>query len=291
MNKKYISIEKLVVNSENPRFEPVKNQQAAMDLMLNEVGKEVLNLAEDIAKHGLNPSKSLMVVEIEKDHFLPLEGNRRVVALKLLHNPELATDKKIVESFKTLKKEHGTQIPTQVECSIFPDKESAFRWVNLEHTGKNKDLKFYNKLDKAVCIQKVTPGFNPKIISQLIKLGYKGIILEGYGAGNVPINENSLVPEIKKATEQGIPIIMCTQCAIGYAWVYLYEVGRKALEAGAIPGHDMISETALTKLMWIIGNRPNYTIKEIKKLFLKDLSGEVSDIRTPKEKRIWEYAL
>lgn len=140
MPKKPISIERLLVNPENPRFEPVKNQQAAIDLMLAEVGKEVLNLAEDIAKHGLNPSKSLMVVEIEKDHFLPLEGNRRVVALKLLHNPELAKDNKFVELFKTLKKEHGTQIPTQMECAIFPDKESAFRWVNLEHTGENKGV-------------------------------------------------------------------------------------------------------------------------------------------------------
>lgn len=33
------------------------------------------------------------------------------------------------------------------------------------------------------------------------------------------------------------------------------------------------------------------TIKKINELFLKDVSGEVSDIRTPKEKRIWEYAL
>jgi len=162
---------------------------------------------------------------------------------------------------------------------------------HYKHTGKNKDLRFYKKLNKSICIQKITPGFNPKIISQLIKLGYKGIVLEGYGAGNVPIKDNSLVPEIKKATEQGVPIIMCTQCAIGYAWVYLYEVGRKALEAGAIPGHDMISETALTKLMWIIGNYPKYDVKKIKKLFLKDICGEVSDIRTPKEKRIWEYAL
>jgi len=162
---------------------------------------------------------------------------------------------------------------------------------HYKHTGKNKDLKFYDKLDEAVCIQKISPGFNPKIISQLIKLGYKGIVLEGYGAGNIPIKENSLVPEIKKATEQGVPVIMCTQCAVGYAWVYLYEVGRKALEAGAIPGHDLLSETALTKLMWILGNHPNYNIKQIKKTVLKDISGEVSDIRTPKEKRIWEYAL
>ncbi|MCK5063540.1 MAG: hypothetical protein KAR23_06435, partial [Candidatus Aenigmarchaeota archaeon] len=79
--------------------------------------------------------------------------------------------------------------------------------------------------------------------------------------------------------------------AIGFSWMYLYECGKKALDAGAIPGHDMISETAMTKLMWILGNHPGYDMKKIKELFLKDVSGEVSDIRSPKEKRIWEYSL
>ncbi|MCK5177789.1 MAG: asparaginase, partial [Candidatus Aenigmarchaeota archaeon] len=168
----------------------------------------------------------------------------------------------------------------------------------IRHTGENycndnvnSELKFFDKIEEKVCIQKITPGFDPRIISNLIQLGYKGIVIEGYGAGNVPIDENSLIPEIKKAVDKGIPIVVSSQCAIGFSWMYLYECGRKALEAGAIPGHDMISETAMTKLMWILGNYPKYNIKKIKELFLKDIAGEVSEIRTPKEKRIWEYSL
>ena len=169
---------------------------------------------------------------------------------------------------------------------------------DIRHTGEHyqndlvdSKIKFFDKLEKNVCIQKITPGFNPKIISKLIELGYKGIILEGYGAGNLPIDENSLIPEIENAVSKGIPIIVSSQCAIGFSWMYLYECGKKALDAGAIPGHDMISETALTKLMWILGNYPDKSIKQIKELFLSDICGEVSDIRTPKEKRIWEYSL
>ncbi len=162
---------------------------------------------------------------------------------------------------------------------------------HYENSNKNAELVFYDKLEEAVCIQKISPGFKPEIISKLIELGYKGIILEGFGAGNVPIDENSLIPEIKKAVEKGVPIVVSSQCAIGFSWMYLYECGKKALEVGAIPGHDMISETAMTKLMWILGNHPDYDIQKIKEIFLKDLCGEVSDIRSPKEKRIWEYSL
>ncbi len=169
--------------------------------------------------------------------------------------------------------------------------EHDIRQTGEHYNNKDKELKFFNKLESNVCILKITPGFNPKIISQLIDLGYRGIVLEGFGAGNVPISENSLIPEIENATKKGIPIIVSTQCAIGYSWMYLYECGRKALDAGAIPGYDMISETAMVKLMWILGNFPDYDIKKIKKLFLKDISGEVSIIRAPKEKRIWDYSL
>lgn len=140
MDKKVIPISKILVNTENPRFEPVKDQQEALDLMLSKAGKAVLNLAKDIAQHGLNPSKRLMVIELGDGNFLPLEGNRRIVALKLLHDPEQATNKSFTEKFKEFKKEFGAQLPAEVECVVFPDKESAFRWVNLEHTGRNKGV-------------------------------------------------------------------------------------------------------------------------------------------------------
>lgn len=140
MDKKIIPISKILVNTKNPRFEPVKNQQEALDLMLSKAGKAVMNLAKDIAQHGLNPSKRLMVVETKDGNFLPLEGNRRIVALKLLHDPEQATDKSFGDKFREFKKEFGTQLPTEVECVVFTDKESAFRWVNLEHTGRNEGV-------------------------------------------------------------------------------------------------------------------------------------------------------
>lgn len=140
MDRKIIPIEKLLVNPKNPRFEPVKSQQEAINLMLIKVGKEVFNLAKDIAEHGLNPSKSLMVLEVADEYFLPLEGNRRVVALKLLHEPEQTTNQIFIQQFKELKKDYGSKIPSEIECTVFPDKESAFRWVNLEHTGRNKGV-------------------------------------------------------------------------------------------------------------------------------------------------------
>jgi len=163
--------------------------------------------------------------------------------------------------------------------------------LTREHLKNDRGKpKFFDKIEKMVCIIKLTPGMDPGIIRSYVDRGYKGIIIEGFGAGNVPVEKNSVVPEIGYATKKGIPVIVSTQCAIGSSWMYLYEAGRKALDAGAIPGHDMISETAMTKLMWILGNYGS-DLNMVKEIFLKDTAGEISDAKTPKEKRIWEYSL
>lgn len=62
--------------------------------------------------------------------------------------------------------------------------------------------------------------------------------------------------------------------AIGEVDMTLYEVGQKAMKAGAIPCNDMTSETAIVKLMWIMGNfgKDNKTIKE---LMMKNFVGEI----------------
>jgi len=165
--------------------------------------------------------------------------------------------------------------------------------INLigKHIKKKREkIKFYDKLEEKVCILKITPGFDPRIIRKVIELGYKGLVIEGFGAGNIPILENSLIPEIKNAVKKNIPIIGTTQCAIGCSWMYLYEGGKRALDAGVIPGYDMISDTAMVKLMWILGNYPK-NMKKIREMALKNIAGEISNVRTPKEKRIWEYSL
>lgn len=140
MKKVTIPLSKIVVNPENPRFEPVKTERDAINLMLGEAGEKVFNLARDIVQHGQNPIKNILVVSIGGGKYMPLEGNRRVIAMKLLHDPELTNDVKFVERFRQLKKESGVLPAIEIDCVVSPDRESAYRWVNLEHTGENKGV-------------------------------------------------------------------------------------------------------------------------------------------------------
>lgn len=109
-------------------------------------------------------------------------------------------------------------------------------------------------LDISVALVKIYPGFRVDALNFYIDNGYRGIVLESYGSGNVPDSFRPLIPAIERANEQGIVIIIVSQCVMGHADLSLYHLGRVALKAGAISGLDMTPETALVKLMWALGN-------------------------------------
>lgn len=54
----------------------------------------------------------------------------------------------------------------------------------------------------------------------------------------------------------------------------MYEVGRKLLECGVIPGRDMTTEAIVTKLMWALGQTEDP--KEVRAIFNTDYAGEVT---------------
>lgn len=133
--KKAINYSKLVVNPENYRFDPVDSQEEAIDLMINQKGKEIFNLAKHIVENGLDPAKDFRVREVDKNNYIVLDGNRRATALKCLHNPSLIKDAKLRKSFESLSL--GKTIQSEVSSYVYLTEEDAAKWIKLDHTGKN----------------------------------------------------------------------------------------------------------------------------------------------------------
>lgn len=121
-------------------------------------------------------------------------------------------------------------------------------------------------------VLKIYPGLRPEIFDKLTN--FKCILIEAYGPGNIPFVENSLVEKIKILTKKKIPVFITTQNPFGEVDLGLYEVGQKAQKAGAVSCKDMTVETAIVKLMWIMGNFGN-DYKTIKRLMRKNFAGEI----------------
>jgi hypothetical protein len=138
--RKKISIANLTANIENPRYEMVGNQHEAISLMVKEQKNKLLNLAKDIVSFGINPSELPIVTphETEKGCFNVLEGNRRIVALKLLHNPDIVKENKsFYNKIKELNLKFRNKPINDIECVVFPSSAEANRWIKLKHTGEN----------------------------------------------------------------------------------------------------------------------------------------------------------
>lgn len=128
------------------------------------------------------------------------------------------------------------------------------------------------KLDTKIALVKYHPGYDPKLLEQIIDVGYKGIIFEGTGLGHIG---NTMYESVKKANQKGIFLGMTSQCIDGRVRMTVYESGRDLLDLGIIPLENMVPETALVKAMWAMGNFEN--IEEVKEIMLKNIASELSD--------------
>lgn len=134
---------------------------------------------------------------------------------------------------------------------------------------KNHNIKpvFNKNISEKVFVLKMIPSLKPDIIDVLINMGYKGIIIEGYGAGGVPTAdcENNFIPAIQKAIKQDVAIVCATQCLYDGVHLDKYPMGIMAEKYGAISCKNITLEKALAKLM--IGLGSNMNMKELKEYF------------------------
>ena len=166
---------------------------------------------------------------------------------------------------------------------------SAFESVNARYVGKvsNQGLVLHQsvlppKREKAeihtgisddVFLLKLTPGLKTEIFDMLLQMGYKGIVVEAFGLGGMDVLRDSL-SGIRRAVQQGVSVVVTTQCLYDSSDLQVYQVGNKLLQMGVIQGRDMTTEAAMTKLMWALGQ--NMDPQQIKELFDTNLAGEVT---------------
>ena len=128
-------------------------------------------------------------------------------------------------------------------------------------------------LSQDVFLLKLTPGLKPAIFDMLAAMGYKGIVIEAFGLGGFNVLGKGL-RSIRRAIEDGVSVVVTTQCLFDSADLGVYQVGNQLLDLGVIQARDMTTEAAMTKLMWALGQKKSQ--EEIARLFSQNLAGEVT---------------
>ena len=149
--------------------------------------------------------------------------------------------------------------------------------VFSNHTAPSA-LQLPLSLDDRLCtdvfLLKLVPGTKPELFDSLISLGYRGVVIEAFGAGGIHYEIRDLPAKLKVMADLGIPVVVCSQCLYERADLSIYEVGRQMLASGVIPAGDMTTEAAVVKLMWALGRTKD--ILEVARIFEECYAGEVS---------------
>jgi glutamyl-tRNA(Gln) amidotransferase subunit D len=203
---------------------------------------------------------------------------------------------------------HETQ--NDISCLILPacktrkmhsSRRDAFRPINTEAIARvsyeNRKIVWLNddykeqktgnfkpllEMEDKVGLIKVHPNMMPSQFACF--KGYKGLVIEGTGLGQMPTGvpnkeakiHEKIFEEIKGLIKSGCVVVMTTQCIYGAVNMNVYSKGRDLMDVGIFQA-KCLPETALVKLSWLLGNltKDMKDRKKAQKLIEKEFADEM----------------
>jgi len=152
-------------------------------------------------------------------------------------------------------------------------KIEKLRGSNLRHAG---EVNVQSQFEDKVALIKYHPGLSPKVLDFYVKEGYRGVIIEGTGLGHV--SSETWLKSITAATKKMF-VGMTSQANYGKVNPYVYSTGRDLFNHGVVYLSDMLAETAIVKLSWVLGQEKDKD--KVRELMTANLRGELSDKSVP----------
>lgn len=152
--------------------------------------------------------------------------------------------------------------------------------LHIEVKGNHRSPSGIFRLDKNfgndVMSLRLFPGMNSDFLESISQSRVQVVILEAFGAGNVPVMDQSVAPFIRNMSEAGRLVGITSQSMNGAVDLQLYDCGRQAFGAGAVACGDMTTEAAIIKAMYLLGQFDG-NIKKVKNNFTLSLAGEITE--------------
>ncbi len=120
------------------------------------------------------------------------------------------------------------------------------------------------RIEPNVDLIKLSTGMDDRFIRCSLDHRVAGLVLEGFGMGNVP---PGVIPAIEDTIDQGTPVVLASRCIQGGVWpVYGYPGGgRRLRDKGVIMAGRLIGQKARIKLMVALAKTRD--IHELRKIF------------------------
>ena len=146
--------------------------------------------------------------------------------------------------------------------------------TNYIAKASTKKLSVHKTLDNDIIVLNLFPGISKKITESILNApGIKAVVLQTFGAGNAP-TDDWFITLLKQTIAKGIIIYNVTQCPEGHVIQGKYETSSALQKIGVISGDDITLEAAITKLMFLLGQK--LPLAKIKTQLAQNLRGEIT---------------
>lgn len=143
MPARQLRLTNLLLDGENPRISKATAQKHALQEIIDDQELKLVALAQDIRETGLNPMDRFLVIKAPDatGKYIVIEGNRRLAAIKILHNPTILSglelDAQLRGKFEAVAAGFDLGTVDPIDCFEVADRAEGAPWIRLRHTGEN----------------------------------------------------------------------------------------------------------------------------------------------------------
>ena len=245
---------------------------SALSFMLEGLNKPIIFTGSQLPIGVLRTDgKENLMTSIEIAAAHDAEGNPIVPEVCIFFENHLMrgnrTTKMNAENFNAFR---SSNYPILAEAGI----HIRFHRMHIHQYEEGRQLKVHTWLNSNIAVLKLFPGIQENVVTATLAIeGLKAVVLETYGSGNASRKEWFL-RRLRDASERGVVIVNVTQCSAGSVEMERYETGYHLLKAGIVSGHDSTTESAVTKLMFLLGH--GYSPDEVRRRMNESMAGEIS---------------
>jgi L-asparaginase len=147
-------------------------------------------------------------------------------------------------------------------------------WDLVRKPRPRQPMRVEELASPVVSALRLFPGISPALVGNVLRPPLQGLVLEAFGVGNGPDQNEAFLAALTEATSRGVVIVDCTQCLEGTVDLSEYAAGSALARAGVISGFDMTAEAALAKLYYLFSR--GYGPDKVKREMQRDLRGEMT---------------